>query len=333
MTIYSYFIGTRVDQGKFGPQSQDMSLSDLVGLLRPDTGTIPYVYPDLTPLVLHVNEQIQAAFDERFAQLHERERMQNYNSLFNAWSRAATYEDNERRGRMWENVVDKAEAFLQALQPAFPQRKPEKDWNHDSHQPIIYAGRMYTEALLFIITARAAVEPQTLYRDVSLRGYCDWLRCWVKAYLSEEDRTRLLLDASLRQQERYLAVRVLGPDAIPALPDTFLADHVRKRASTHIDRADYLDDFERPFDTWAKAAYRELFALEYADFHWQMVYTLRDVLYRAERLEAFITDLEEKGNSVAFDQQRNTTETVQALLRGDDSQPPMLPEEKENSGC
>ncbi|MFJ5375226.1 hypothetical protein ACIPTP_22125 [Pectobacterium versatile] len=335
--MYKYFIGTRVEEGRYGPQSKDMSLSDLLGLFSPVIAPTQYVFPDLTPLVRCIHEQIKAQFDTQFAllfvSLSERQRMRDYNTLYNAWTRAASYDDPVLRNSDWHAVIDKAEDFLVALQQDFPPTLTVSGWAVDSAEPIACAGSQYTEALLFIITARAAREPHTLYRDVTLRGYCRWLRDWVKAYLNEQDGTRLLLAASLGQQARYPAVRVLCPDAIPASPDTFLVNYVRTLKDKPIEHREYSDRFDDGLTSCARATRRKLDALVYEDYHWVMIYTLRDLLYRAERLEAFLTDLEKKGDSVAFDQQRNTTETVQALLRGDYSQPPTLPEEKENSGC
>ncbi|AZS59321.1 hypothetical protein C5E18_24715 (plasmid) [Pectobacterium parmentieri] len=323
MDYHRYFIGTRVEEGRYGPQSPDMSLSDLLGLFRSPTDTTQYVFPDLTPLVRCIHGQIMDAF----AAHHEQQRMQNYNTLFNAWARAASYEDKDLRSNDWHMVIDKAEDFLVALQleQVFPYPKPEKDWDFPLVERIAGAGRLYTEALLFIITARAAREPHTLSRDITLRGYCQWLRDWVKAYLNERDRTRLLLDASLRQPESYPAVRAISPNFIPASPDAFLAAHVRAQKEQPLELWQYRDDFPNILETAATATVRELHALNYKEHHWQMIYTLRDVIHRVERIEAFLTDLEEKGDSVAFDQQGNTTETVQALLRGDYSPLQVLP--------
>lgn len=324
MTIHKYFIGTRVDKARYGPQSQDMTLSDLMGVFRLATNTSLHVFPDLAPLVQHINEQIKAGFDAH----RKLQRDVDYNILFNAWTRAASYDAEDFRNADWKDVIAKAEHFLVALQleDAFPHKKPETDWDCESAKPIAHVGRLYTEGLLFIITARAAREPKTLFRDVTLRRHCQWLQQWVKSYLSEVDRSRLLLAASLSQREHYPALQVLCPDVIPASPDTFLADYVRAQKKHEIQQSDYCDSFSNLLDTKAQATHRNLFALEYADHHWAMIDTLRDLLYRVERIASFLTDLEENGDSVAFDQMGDTTETVQALLRGDRSQLLELPE-------
>lgn len=183
------FIGTRTDKGRYGPQSKDMALIDLVTLLAPVATPTQYAIPDLTPLVLRFNAQIQEQLAAQANEQRDTQLMQDYDALFNAWRRAATYENSERRCRAWENVIDKAENFLQALKPTFPPLvKPEENWESPLISKIEHTGHVYTEALLFIITARAALEPETLYRDATLRDYCHWLRDWVKAYLTQDDR-------------------------------------------------------------------------------------------------------------------------------------------------
>ncbi|RLM20595.1 hypothetical protein BIY29_15140 [Brenneria alni] len=49
----------------------------------------------------------------------------------------------------------------------------------------------------------------TLCRDITLRGYCQWLQQWVRSYFSEKDGYRLLLAASLNEVEHYPSLKVL----------------------------------------------------------------------------------------------------------------------------
>ncbi|MFJ5317509.1 hypothetical protein [Pectobacterium versatile] len=334
MSVLRFHIGTRSEKGRYGPQSQDMSLSDLLELFSPVVASTQYVFPDLTPLIRHIHEQIEGQFAAQATEQREMKRMQDYNILFNAWSRAATYTDLELRNSDWQAVINKAEHFLVALQQDFPPKASQEQWKSPLVDRIAYIGRLYNEALLFFITARAAREPQSLYRDVTLRGYCHWLRYWVKTYLEPRDCDALLLAAAINKQENYPAVQVLSSDDTPESADVFLATHVRRleyrSGNTDTDtfpiaRRTYIP--LRGYESNAKKMCSTLFTLDFNDHHWRLIYTLRDLLYRADRLEAFLTELEQHGDSVAFDQQGYTTETVQALLRGHDSQPPTLPEE------
>lgn len=317
------FIGTRTDKGRYGSQSKDMALTDLVTLLAPVA--TQYVIPDLTPLVLRFNAQIQEHLAAQANEQRDTQLMQDYDALFNAWRRAATYENSERRSRAWENVIDKAEDFLQVLKPTFPPKVYEENWKSPLISKIEHTGRVYTEALLFIITARAALEPKTLYSDATLRDYCHWLRDWVKAYLTQDDHYSLLLNAALCRQDGYPAVQVLGPAAAPQSADAFLAERIRAQKDQYVDNTPRLGSGYWRHEPKAKATNRTLVGKEFYDHHWRMVFTLRDLLYRAERIEAFLTELEQHGADVVFDHQGDITETVKALLKGDEPQLPAAP--------
>lgn len=72
-------------------------------------------------------------------------------------------------------------------------------------------GRMYIEALLFIIYGRAAYEGSSLGRDPTLRKYCSQLKEKVKAEPAGENSVNLMLCAAFHLQKDYSIVwRLLG---------------------------------------------------------------------------------------------------------------------------
>ncbi len=67
MPVKSVFIGTRVADKRYGPQSRDMAVSELISLVRPYNRPAQYVLPDFSGLVRHLDNRMR-----RF--LHSRKR-------------------------------------------------------------------------------------------------------------------------------------------------------------------------------------------------------------------------------------------------------------------
>jgi hypothetical protein len=65
MPVKSVFIGTRVADKRYGPQSRGMAVSELISLVRPYNRPAQYVLPDFSGLVRHLDNRMRQNFAQQ----------------------------------------------------------------------------------------------------------------------------------------------------------------------------------------------------------------------------------------------------------------------------
>lgn len=315
------FLGTRHRNGEFGPHIDldDERISSLIRLFQDKDDQDRYKFPDLSPLIHVINKQLEAGFQDQQKfltqqanQEKERELAEKYEILFDVWNTASSIEQEDKKALHWNEVISLAREVLIRLREEMPDYVPVKEWNSKLAEKTEQTGRMYTEALLFIIYGRAAYESSSLGRDPTLRKYCSQLKEKVKSQLTGENQVNLMLCAAFHRQDNYSTVwRLLGmqnqgeADAsvlnyIQGLPvSRVVNDHsVYSSYSSHVQDA-YCRNLETP---------------RYTDSQWDMLCVLWNIYDRVCRLEALLEGLEKHGQNVDFTQSPESQKFMKELL-------------------
>jgi len=298
----SAFIGFRDDITKlYGPQYDEKQVADLFTLLSPLMKELrpAYVFPDLTPVVRHIDTLIR----NQFAELRNDELAHRYTLLFNQWTDASTISNPENRRRDFWDVAKEAPDLIIRLQGVFPARESMEKWTPALIAEVESKGRMYAEALLFLITSRAWYDGESLARNTTIPGYCEWLRVWIKSWLrpGRKESRELLLSAALYRTEDYPALQALIEGNIPDSADTYLAEVVRDQRQTYqTGREPLLHIYHRGGPGEPAAMERKLKSVEFPDMYWHMVRTLHTVLYRVDQLQALLQALADQQGQVDF---------------------------------
>ncbi|MCH2683691.1 hypothetical protein [Leclercia adecarboxylata] len=312
-----YFIGRHdTDSGRFvGPYIFENQLSDIIKLL-PVSGPsqVQYVFPDLSPLIRHIHDQISSAFKTYSQEQQDKQLAEEYELIFTHWNRACGMEDGSKKERAWEKVTDKADPLLIHLREAFPKAKPLKDWDEGLIRKIEDTGRLYTEVLLFIIYARAAYECASLGRDPSLREYCRQVKEILAAHTGGKNIQPLMLSAA---SEAKLApfytmlrdINGLGPED----PDSYLAQHVRGITAETLPDDHRMMPIFYNFDV-NTVKVRQVKFTSFSSLHWRMVMALSQIHYRVSQLEALLESLIDGDTKVDFDGTDATLAQVEMMI-------------------
>lgn len=228
-----FLISTRHRDGRYGPQSKDMTLSELIGVFKPDVPSTPVViFPDLRPLAQRMDAQIREHFD-RFK---DEEFAHKYDVLFNTWAQTGSIAVEFNRTKRWEKVMDLSMDYIlqaQKMMPV-PQRIYEIGFDHITE--VATKGKMYCEALLFHIIARAGFDPGSLINDITLRGYCQWMKGWIKNYINDFDYERILFGATYFKPEFTPVLQKLRGVDDPLPPGTILHNKLTKYSLSELRR-------------------------------------------------------------------------------------------------
>ena len=301
-----FLISTRGRDGRYGTQSKDMQLSDLINLFTSTKVTEPspstVIFPDLTALARKMDDQIRV----HFRQLQEEELEQAYDVLFNTWTQAGSIADPTNRSRRWETVMDKSLVYVLLAQKRMPKPLSLQNICSDRVNEIATKGKMYCEALLFHIISRSAFDPGTLASDITLRGYCQWLKAWVKDYISQDDYSNLLSSAAVTKQDFFTVLQSLSGEKSPHDTGVYLANKILSGNKTEIANPWY-----------EKCSKRFEYTLTFQKFHdvcWELVSALWELHYRVSRIELFLKALEENGDNVNFSRSGETTAVMNDYL-------------------
>lgn len=313
-----FLIATRGRGGCYGPQSRDMSLSDLIGMFTPVTSPTTVIFPDLTALARRMDAQIR----EHLNRFQEEELAQSYDVLFNTWTQTSSIADPTNRSRRWEKVMDQSMAYVLLAQKRMPEHQRFWHMLSETVTEVSTKGKMYCEALLFHIISRAAFDPGSLADDITLRGYCQWLKDWLKGYISGYDYTSLLLSAAVFKEAYCPVLQHLAGVNEPRDAATCLADTFRAYKQDDLTRESYWNqDGNLPVEYS-----RTLKFHKFRDVCWEMVGALRDLHYRISRIEEFLQTLEEKGDEVSFTRTGETSVIMENYLEKiQNDTPPSLP--------
>lgn len=315
------YLGTRYRNGRFGPHIDldDEMISGLIRLYQDQEDQERYRFPDLSPLIHVIHNQLETGFQnqQRFLtqqanQEKQRELAEKYEILFDQWNTASSIENEEKKASHWKDVIDLARKVLIKLREEMPDHMSIKEWNSELAEKTEQTGRMYTEALLFIIYARASYEGTSLGRDPTLRKYCSQLKDKVKTQLAGKNRLNLMLCAAFHRQKDYSIVwRLLGMQN-QGEADASLLEHIRGLKATRVEDP---NSYYSGYSPHVQDAYRwNLQTPRYTDAQWDMLCVLWNIYDRVCRLEALLEELEKHGQKVDFTQTPETQEVMKQLL-------------------
>jgi len=301
-----FVIGTRGRDGRYGPQSKDMSLSDLIDVFKPEDAPLhslnKVIFPDLSALARKMDAQLR----EHFNRFRDEELAQNYDVLFNTWTQAGSIADISNRSRRWEKVMDLSMGYILLAQKRMPE--PARFWpmREDCVNEVATKGKMYCEALLFHIIARSAFDQGSLANDVTLRGYCHWLKDWLKGYIGPYEYKSLLLCAAVEKMEYFEVLQFLSGNNEHLDARAFLISNLSEpeRANNY-----HLGDENFPVNMTCHLKFDN-----HPDISWKMIEVLRDLHYRVARIENFLGILEDRGENVDFTQTYETSAVMEEFI-------------------
>lgn len=311
------FIGFRdAGSGQFsGPYITENQLSNLIRLLPvPRPSPVQYVFPDLSPLIRHINGQIAHAFQAHSQGQLDKQLAEEYELIFTHWNRASGMEEGPKKEHAWEKVTDRADPLLIHLRQAMPAAMSLACWNDELINNIEHKGRMYTEVLLFIIYARAAYERSSLGRDPSLREYCRQMKKILAAYTGGENTQLLMLSAASEVEwaPYYAMLREMNGQG-PEDPDSYLAQHVRGITAETLHDDNRLMPLCYDFDT-TTVKRRHVTFTSFSSMHWRMVMTLAQIHYRISQLEVLLDSLTDSDVKVDFDGTSETRAQLEKMI-------------------
>ncbi|HCD2000954.1 TPA: hypothetical protein NBJ18_002968 [Citrobacter farmeri] len=284
MTLESIFIGTRVDKGRYGPQSRDMAISDLISLIHHPSKPAQIILPDFSGLARHIDGQLR----KHFYQQQEDEYSRKYRHLSDLWHQAGSLSNPNNRSRRFEKVMEQSQEFLVFSQDVMPNINPYK-LQYQEEATVSRKGQMYCLALLFHIIARAAFEPESIAADTTLVAHCRWMKDWVKKSLGARFLGEQMVRTAMFNPEYFPALQRLGGDTEASSADEYLANCIRTACKETGECQNYnLQNYRMTFD------YRHIDKQQI-----EMLEVLRELHYRIDRLELLLQELAEN-NEVDF---------------------------------
>ena len=223
MPVKSVFIGTRVADKRYGPQSRDMAVSELISLVRPYNRPAQYVLPDFSGLVRHLDNRMR----QNFAQQKEDKFCCEYRIISNLWSQSGSIENPSHLSHRFEKLMDRTMEFLAQSHDVMPEFNPFS-LNWDDDKKVNKQGQMYCLALLFHIIARAGYEPVSLANDTTLKAHCQWMKDWIKNVLNDKYVDDLKLYTALVRPDYFSVLQHLRGTAESPDVQSYLADQVRE---------------------------------------------------------------------------------------------------------
>lgn len=172
MTGQTFFIGTRKANGQIGSISQGLDPVKFIELFK-KKGEIT-VLIDYSPLIEQLHYFHKSA--------NEQVTRDEYNSMFNYWQEAKTYEDKQYRMHCSSVLTTQASGLINKLQQKLQscQRDGDLTWKlnpyemHGARQiadAFKIDAEMYIDALLIYIHSKASVEIGSFKKDTVLSSY------------------------------------------------------------------------------------------------------------------------------------------------------------------
>lgn len=276
MTIESFFIGTRISGKRYGPQSKDMQVSELIALINPQSQPEKYVLPDFSGLAKHLDGQIR----QQFQQQKEDEYYRRYRLLTDIWQQAGSLSNEVNRSRRFEKVMDESQEFLVYSHDVMPKLNPNSLKYGDIAQASS-KGNMYCVALLIHIIARAAFEPGSIGADPTLPNHCKWMKNWIKGTLGDYFLTKMMVNCAFFNPDNFPTLQQLnGNDEIQGV-DTYLAEIARIASANPIEtNTSHLGNYK--------------IEIEYTRFskdQFNFLQVMCDIHYRIDRIEQLLHEL------------------------------------------
>jgi hypothetical protein len=298
--IESVFIGTRTAGNRYGPQSRDMKVSELITLLSTENKPTQYVMPDFSGYARCLDEQIRA----HFVQKEQDDYYRRYRLLSEIWYQAGSISNPENRSRRFEKVMEESQSFLVHTQDVMPKINPfTHDW--EVWPTIAEKGKMYCLALLFHIIARAAFDPGSTAADGTLLRHCQWMKNWIKNVLNEYFLNEMMVSMAMINHERFPALRILGGHLDTRDIDTVIAQQLRK-----LDKEQNEKRVHEEFGSLEVTLKYRHFKKEQYD----LIDILGDLHFRIDRLEMLLQELAEN-HEIDFNKADEAGEWIDAQMK------------------
>lgn len=324
MSDLSPTLAFRTKRGTFaGPFLNEAQLTGLLRLYRDQVSPSGATFPDLAPVIYSLDRLIsdgvaeqsrlaQAFFSQQQVLEQERQLAKSYELLFGQWNYASSIVDPKKKADQWDKVVDNACGVLYDLREAMPLEKSISHWGKDLSYKIQQIGRMYTEALLFIIYGRASYEPLSLVNDPRPRQYICEIKEIISSYFDGENKANLLLSAALHKTTHYEKVGVLTGFNTQTEADAFLFKNIKAITPVRISDPNSMMDFYMPDvqDAYSRTIRSE----RYPDRQWMVVCALWDLHRRVRQLEYLLDALEEQEAEPDRKASCETQEIITAVL-------------------
>ncbi|WP_262266914.1 hypothetical protein [Klebsiella variicola] len=324
MSVKGAYLGFRNHNGTFdGPFLDEEKLTAVLKLFLAPEKSDHYLFPDLTLVIHHIDAQIRSGFREletglsRSAIRMETERQlrelsDNYQDLYSEWNFACSVEDKSKQIQKWNDVIQKATPVLRQLRDTMPSPVPISEWSDTLIFRTEHTARMYTEALLVYIYARAAYEPFSLARDPNLRRFCRELKEKVTAQLAGDTGNSLLESAAYHEEAHYQKVGELMGLQSKAEADARLITLIKTRHVVRKEHSGYRSrwSYERADTEYS----RELATTHYSPAKWKMLNVLWNIWHRVGQLEHLLDELEQHPGSVDFSRMDDARAMTEKLL-------------------
>lgn len=313
----------RRPNGTLGPFLNEGQISGLLSLLKDQVAPAERSFPDLMPAIASLHKIITDGFEIQAQKLNlfivkkeeedlRRQLAKNYERLFNQWNYARSVEDPRKKESQWDKVVDQACDMLIDLREALPIEKDIDKWSESLADKVEQIGRMYTEALLFIIYGRAEYEPVSLLRDPRPRQYSGQIKDIITSFFDGENQTKLLLSAAFHQKKHYQKVANLSGLNTKLEADAFLFRNIQSITPVRIDDPNAL--FSHYMEDVQDAYSRTIRSERYHSQQWHMVCVLWELYRKVCRLEALIEALEKQESELDSNASAKAAEIISAVL-------------------
>lgn len=324
MSDLSPTLAFRTKSGTFaGPFLNEAQLTGLLRLYRNQVSPTGVTFPDLSPVIYNLHRLISDGVEDQARRLkfvikqeqeleRERQLAKSYELLFGQWNYASSIVDHNKKADQWDKVVDKACDVLYDLREAMPIEKSINRWDDDLAYKVQHIGRMYTEALLFIIYGRASYEPLTLVNDPRLRQYIFEIKTIIRSYLDGGNKVNLLLSAALHDRNYYEKVGILTGFNTQTEADAFLFNHIKAINS----KLEYNpNSLIQIYSEDAQNAYsRTVRSESYTQRQWKVLCALWELHSKVSQLESLLDALEEQDAEPESKVSRETNEIITAVL-------------------
>ncbi|HGH3390501.1 TPA: hypothetical protein ACJIKU_000279 [Citrobacter freundii] len=325
MSDLSPTLAFRTKRGTFaGPFLNEAQLTGLLRLYRDQVSPSGVTFPDLSPVIYSLHRLISDGVADQSRRLQgfiiqqqeleqERQLAKSYELLFGYWNYASSIVDQKKKADQWDKVVDKACDVLYDLREAMPIEKSINKWGEALAYKVQQIGRMYIEALLFIIYGRASYEPLSLVYDPRPRRYIHEIKAIISSYLDDENKVNLLLSAALHETKHYKKVGILTGFNTQTEADAFLFKKIKAINPVRISDPNSMIDYYMPDvqDAYSRTIRSE----RYTHSQWMVLCALWGLHSQVSLLESLLDALEEQETEPDSKASSETHEIITAVLQ------------------
>lgn len=295
--IQSIIFNARQTDGRLSDQHIEIGTADLIDLMANHDKPTVMIYPDYGPLLDNFKAQIQFQMKaQRDIQQEEK-----YQFLYNQWRRAATYQGDIAL-KEWQHATHTAEELLISLRRDLPRL----DYNYHSGQilgtdGVHHHALMFTDALLYSVTARAALQRETFKNDPVLNEHAEYIRNWLFRQMSELEPRNLILEAAIDfTEEEYLLLQEACRESRPKGQVIVAAMQKTPVQNSHYSAS------------YRSSAHYGVDYTRHSSQHWDAAKMVRNMLYRLERICALMISLSE--SDIDFESSGTTTDEMKASI-------------------